>query len=132
MVKQPPPLAHLRWCRVSRSPVPKCNSAISQTEISELGSADFGYTHLKMNRNKKTVVTHLYAPEIPEPSLFLWNSAGLEISMYFYVAISKNPLGLDGEETFKPLVPSFPLTLSVKKSDPFRSLLASRCSLLSL
>lgn len=85
-----------------------------------------------MNRNKKTIVPCLFAPEIPEPSLFLLNSAGLEVSMYFHVVIFKDQMGLDVEETFKPLAPSFPLTLSVKKNDPIRSLLASRCSLLPL
>lgn len=92
----------------------------------------FRYVHLKMNRNKNTIVILLYVPEIPEPSLFLLNSAGLEVSIYFHVVISMDQMGLDGEETFKPLVPSFPLTLSVKSSDPIRSLLASMCSLLSL
>ena len=40
-------------------------------------------------------------------------------------------MGLDGEGTFKPLVPSFPTTLSVKRNDPTRSLLALRHSPLS-
>lgn len=50
--------------------------------------------------------------------------------MYFHVVISKDQMGLDGEVTFKLLVPSLPLTMSVKRNDPIRSLLASRCSLL--
>lgn len=32
--------------------------------------------------------------------------------------VPKDQMGLDGEETFKPLVPSFPSTPAVKRNDP--------------
>lgn len=51
--------------------------------------------------------------------------------MHFCMIIPKDEMGLDDEETFKLLVPPFLSTLSVKRNDPTRSLLASKCSPLS-
>lgn len=125
VVKQPSPIPLLK------SPVPKCKCYSSERKLVELGSADFcihafGYEEKTKRQSHVCKLLKSHSPQ-----LLLLNSIGLEVSKHSCVIVSRGHIGLDGEETLRSLVPSFPSTQSVERYDPIRSLLASRHSLLS-